>query len=278
MPRPEVIVITVQYGNPSDTATLVESLARVDRNDAIELVIVDNAPSPAAIDPSERLPQPFPIRRLEPGSNVYYWGGAELALRSIEFTAPESPSWVMICNNDIEVTDTKFIATLLSLDPSAHPILAPSILSSVTRHDQNPMLRNKPGAMTRLRWAIYDSAYPVAKTMLAIRQAAKIVGSEVLSSSTPMGRQRIYAPHGACVVLSSEFFRRGGTLDTTVPLFAEELTLAVEAARLRLPVFYLPQLQVVHREHSTTGNKFTRAKYDLERRARKRFYEMESRV
>src|SRR5215204_4443323 len=99
MPPGAVVVITVQYANPADTATLVDSLAHVDRSDAIELVIVDNAPSRSALD-SARGKQPFPIRRIEPGSNLYYWGGAAFALRSIEFGTPDSPSWVIICNND----------------------------------------------------------------------------------------------------------------------------------------------------------------------------------
>jgi len=97
-----------------------------------------------------------------------------------------------------------------------------------------------------------------------------------ISSATATGgsRTRIYAAHGACVILSSAFFASGGSLDTTVPMFAEELTLAETARRLGLPIWHVPDLEVVHREHSTTGAGLTRSKYDMERMARRRYYDV----
>ncbi|MGI9043681.1 MAG: glycosyltransferase family 2 protein [Gemmatimonadaceae bacterium] len=85
------------------------------------------------------------------------------------------------------------------------------------------------------------------------------------------------APHCACVILSAAFFERGGSLDTSIPMFAEELTLAAEAVRLRLPVRYVPTLGVLHREHSTTGAHLTREKYEMERAARRLYYSITAR-
>ena len=74
------------------------------------------------------------------------------------------------------------------------------------------------------------------------------------------------------MIFSSAFFEKGGVLDTAVPLFAEELTVAALAKKLGIPIWYCPELRIAHREHSTTGKSLTRAKYEMERLARRRFY------
>jgi hypothetical protein len=138
-------------------------------------------------------------------------------------------------------------------------------------------MRKRPGLLTRTRWRLYDSAYGIAQLLLSLRPIW-------LAAAKPFKRRakaeavaaEIFAPHGACIVFSSEFFRRGGRLDTAVPLFAEELTIAAETSRLHVPVKYAPELRVTHREHTTTGRELTRFKYDLERKARKRFFEIEA--
>ena len=45
------------------------------------------------------------------------------------------------------------------------------------------------------------------------------------------------------------------------------------AKKLDMPVWYCPDIRVSHREHSTTGEKLTRAKYQMERMARRRYYD-----
>jgi hypothetical protein len=46
------------------------------------------------------------------------------------------------------------------------------------------------------------------------------------------------------------------------------------AEKLGMPVWYFPELRISHREHSTTGHSLTRSKYEMERMARHRYYEL----
>ncbi len=276
--RARIAIITVQYGNPADTEKFVESMMRLEDASDCELIIVDNAPDPAKVAtfPSSLRDAAFTVRTLQAPRNLYYWGGANFALEQLEMSANPGIDWVVICNNDIEFKDGHFLRTLRSLDPDEHAIVAPRILSGTTGRDQNPLLRERPAMRTRLKWRLYDSGYLLAKAALSVQAAWRSVRPQALRAGLDVQSENrtVYAPHGSFVILSSEFFRRGGSLDLEVPLFAEELTLAVAAEKLGLSIWHVPSLQVIHWEHRTTGPALTRAKYRLEKLARRRYREI----
>jgi len=276
----DVIIITVQYSNFADTRTFVTSLAALDDSRHCELVIVDNDESGTGAADLESIRDmgPFPVHLMRPSRNLYYWGGAAYALEQLSKSAAPRPRWVIICNNDVTFADASFLARLRALDVVHFPIIAPTIVSEATGRDQNPFLIVPAGRLKRLKWRVYDVGYPIATTMLAIHGLAKRMAAPLSHAlSRPAGeakRRQIYAPHGAFVILSEAFFQRGGALDTTVPMFAEELTIAALAQRLSLPVWHVPELKVSHREHSTTGVGLTKPKYELERLARRHYYDL----
>lgn len=277
---PDVLVLTAQYGNVDDTASLVASLASLDGPPKVSLIVVDNSREDCrseVVALGESVP--FPVECLRPGSNLYYWGGVAWAIEPFLRRPGSLPRWVMICNNDIVIPNPQFLRQLVSLDPDAYPIVAPEIISASTGKRQNPLLGAPPSALQRLKWRVYDIGFPIATAMLGIHRILRTVlpGSGRDDSRHGPQEREIYAPHGACVILSAAFFERGGSLDTAVPMFAEELTLAAEAVRLGLPVRYVPSLAVLHREHSTTGAHLTRQKYEMERAARRLYYSITDR-
>lgn len=279
---PDILIVTAQYGNFADTAALVDSLSGAEDISGCEMVIVNNGPVDRHGE-LERLARsaPFPIHVLEPGRNLYYWGGAAYALDSFSAAHGHQYNWVIICNNDVLIQDRSFFRQLRSLDGYRYPIIAPSVISAETRKDQNPLLAAPAGALKRLKWRIYDADYRVAKSMLwtygVLKTLTRPFARPVRSSATPPIEAKIYAPHGAFVILSASFFARGGKLDTAIPMFAEELSLAAIAAKLQMPVWHRRDLRVLHKGHSTTGSALTAAKYDLERRARRHYYNLVAR-
>lgn len=279
---PDVAIITVQYNNPADTESLVASLGRLNDVANCEVVVVDNSTAQHAGADANALQYlaPCPLQLLRTPRNLYYWGGAAFALESLYWSRMLFPRWVVVCNNDLTIDDPLFLQKLRSLDSAKYPIIGPSILSTTTGKDQNPMLDSSPGVLKRLKWRLFDVDYRVARAMLALHGAAGRV-----RAGRPRGRskpgephapRRIHAAHGACMIFSSAFFERGGELDISVPMFAEELTIAASARNLGLPIWYYPDLQVHHREHSTTGHELTRTKYEMERMARRLYYEYPS--
>lgn len=271
----DVVLITVQYNNPTDTEIFLKSVGRLRDHSVCEVVVVDNSTTDSGEEFKNDLAD-LQVRSMRPPANLYYWGGAAFALELLYGPSGPWPRWVVVCNNDIEIVDEDFLKRLDQLDPATHPIVAPGIVSEVTGKDQNPILDTYPPLLKRLKWRAYDLSYPVARTLLALHKAGRLLGTTTgtatNSHSAPPARRRIYAPHGACMIFSSAFFERGGKLDTEVPLFAEELTIAALAEKLSMPVWYCPDFRVLHREHSTTGLELTREKYEMERMARRRFY------
>ena len=55
------------------------------------------------------------------------------------------------------------------------------------------------------------------------------------------------------MILGRGFFERGGTLLHQPFLFGEEITIAEQARRMRLPVLYLPTVEIAHAEHVSTS-------------------------
>ena len=277
---PDILIITVQYGNFADTAALVASLSSADDVAGCEMAVVDNGAKNGGRGDLEALARsaPFPIHVLQPEGNLYYWGGAAHALELLSKANDRPYCWVILCNNDVVIEDRSFFRRLRSLDGSRYPIVAPSVISVETGRDQNPLLAAPAGALKRLKWRIYDVDYRIAKWMLwthgILKRLTHPVALAFPSKPLQQTEEKIYAPHGAFVILSAAFFERGGKLDTTIPMFAEELSLAATAERLQMPVWHRPELRVLHNAHSTTGPLLTAAKYDLERRARRHYYKL----
>lgn len=281
---PNIVIITVQYKNVADTASFVACLGLIEGIAGCELIIVDNDSTGADSAELQKICDnaPCALRLIRPRHNLYYWGGAAVAIEALSGSGLPPPHWVIVCNNDVDIEDPWFLRRLRLLDPSSYPIVAPTIISEATGKDQNPFLIEPAGPLKRLKWRIYDVDYRVATAMLATHRVLKHATMGVAARFSPFRRARqgeaaqrkIYAPHGSFVIFSKAFFDSGAVLDTTVPMFAEELTLAAVAHDLKLGVWHVPDLKVSHREHSTTGVELTEPKYELERMARKHYFSL----
>jgi GT2 family glycosyltransferase len=270
----DILLVTVQYGNFADTSALVASLSAADDVATLEMVIVDNLPSNDAGDlESLRDGAPFTIHILRPGANLYYWGGASRALEVVRSANDRKHRWTIVCNNDVLIGDPSFFRRLRALDVNRFPIVAPAIMHAGTGRDQNPLLATVPHGLKRLKWRVHDLHYRIAQSMLWVNRVIRRMTNGSVNGAYA-AEQRIYAPHGAFVILSCAFFDKGGALDTTLSMYAEELSLAATAERLGLPVWHRPDLRVVHNPHSTTGVSLTREKYQMEREARQHYYKL----
>ena len=61
----------------------------------------------------------------------------------------------------------------------------------------------------------------------------------------------IYAPHGSFIIFSKYFFNKGGYLDQNLTMYGEEFTTAEIAKKLKIPIYYEPDIEVIHVEHSS---------------------------
>jgi len=258
------LIITVNFRQAECTLQFLRSASRLEEFASCHLVIVDNNSGDDSISRIGKAIVEFPnIELLTSAQNRGYFGAASWALRHY-LTRYNTPDWLVVCNNDIAFNDSRLLVRLFEDDPAAG-VTAPSIISGVTGRDQNPYLSHRPSA---LRMHVYKWVFR-SRTLLNLTEALAVLVKKLKSNLSRGARQvgrsnrhsnhdsnsgddRIYAPHGSFLILSKEYFTRGGNLDFPGFLFGEEIYIAETIRRLGLRVVYCPDLEVVHQEHRST--------------------------
>ncbi len=254
-----IVLICVNYGSDRETLQWVEAVRRQPGSEKIRMVVVDNTPRGADDDFGTQLQKRMDaIQWIPTAGNLGYFGGARFGLdRFLEqFPLPE---WVMVSNVDLQFGDAPFFERLLQMRlPEGVGVVAPAIRSALSGREQNPYMTQRPSALRMhfIKWA--TGTFPrLCLYEWGARWKARIAG-RLRAMQTAGPARPIYAPHGSCVLFRRRYFERGGTLHYPPFLFGEELFVAETARALGLQVFYQPALQIVHREHVTTGRRPTR--------------------
>uniref|UniRef100_A0A7C3MIT7 Glycosyltransferase n=1 Tax=Dictyoglomus thermophilum TaxID=14 RepID=A0A7C3MIT7_DICTH len=274
--REKIAFFTVNYKNTLYTRNFVESLSRLKHFEKIKIIILDNASTSDTISELERIKKMYHniVECFYLDENLYYWRGADYALRRVYPLTEYMPEWIIICNNDIIINQENFLEKLMSLNYKEYGILAPSIKSYETNKDQNPFLVFPLNIMDIIKRKILLSNWYVYRLIVVIRENIKNVKFKLLGFNKNImyygnDFMKIYAPHGSFVIFSRNFFEKGGYLDTNFDLYGEELTIAEVALRIGVSVVYVPILEVIHLEHRSLGkymskNNFYKAKKAFE--------------
>ena len=259
----QALIITVNFRGADATLRFLNSASNLDEFDSCRLLVVDNDSEDGSI---YRIRQAIygcdNVELLESSQNRGYFGGANWALRRY-LESHGAPEWVIVCNNDIEFADCRFLQRLFEKNPSAAGVIAPSIISGLTGHDANPSIRRRPSRFRMWRYGVWLVNYYAMwlKQWLSpfIRRARY-----KFSTRTPSGEgvsTRIYAPHGSFLIFSRKFFEAGGFIDDGFFLYAEEFSVAEMCRQLGLSVIHDPELRVWHAEGQSTGRILSRSVY-----------------
>ncbi|MGO4999076.1 hypothetical protein [Oceanisphaera sp. W20_SRM_FM3] len=183
------------------------------------------------------------IKIINNNKNHGYFGSAREALiylKNIEY------NYVILSNVDLCLDESYFkgLADNISDEPL---ILAPSIISNLTRRQQNPLYREKPRKI-KMRFLYF---LLLNRYFYAFYKALSSVFSR---ESTKQSDLRIYAVHGANVIVNYKAIQRGIDFSHCGFLFGEEISLAERVAELDVEVKFIKTMKVVHYEHDSTGN------------------------
>ena len=257
-----ILIITVNYKNTSPTHALVKSLEKCQKFENILLMIVDNLSSDESFSSLKEIQKlsKLDIELVESEYNRYYWGGAAFALEKVPINLDPIYDWVIICNNDIGFHDPGLFNALLNIDPNETGIIAPKINSNPNGGDLNPFLVSPISWIQDIYYRLYYSNSFTAKTVHKLgRLINKIIQKKPANSGQKI--ENIYAPHGACMIFSIEFFKKGGYLETGFTLYGEEISTAEIAKQIGTPIRYNPSLAVTHNEHQSTGESSWKTNY-----------------
>ena len=266
------LIITVDHGSPGSTARLLASLKRTQGKMALSFLVVRNGSNLRDSDRTSCTPESTEkLWVLESARNRGYFGGVKQGLEWFQETQGNLPEWIIICNNDIRIEQDDFFERLSQLNSLGTGVIAPKIISSRTGLNQNPFMVRRLGRWRLNELRFWLKSYYLAfahEKMSAWKHAGMSLKCRFFHSSRE-GRsdppKPIYAPHGAFLIFSKEFFRRGGFVDDRSFLYHEEISVAEICSKIGLPILYFPELCVLHDEHSSTGRRFTRALYERQK-------------
>lgn len=246
--------IVVNYNSARAVALLLDDLLKQDSGPfELAIVVADNSPSELELDSVRQTYRDSTQVRFERmPENLGYFGAAHWVYQAVWKHDP--PEWVIISNPDIRLPAKDLLNRISSL-PTTMGVVAPRIVSSKTHVDQNPFFIRRP-SLFRLNLLRIVFRSPILFWLLGVQASLRKTMKgrlRALHFRSVAAPAKIYAPHGAFLLFSSEYFRRGGTLCYGAFLFAEELFVAETCRRLALEVTYLPGLQVLHDEHVATG-------------------------
>ena len=250
----DILIITVNYRNTSVTEDFIHSLEKVHEFQRVQLVIVDSASTNATKEELEALLHNSSLHTqiICSDQNTYYWGGVALAIKHLKLEFSMGPKWLIACNNDILFTQQDFLKQLIALDPDKYPVIGPTIYSSVTGKNLNPAMAKPINIFGKFYYSILFINPKTARLIQFIRKMTQKLFYTVFKRSTPTSG-KIYAPHGSLMIFSKHFFTRGGWIDDNFKLYGEEISTAEIALNNNLEIHYLPQLEVSHVDHSSTG-------------------------
>lgn len=258
----KVALICVNYNSDESVFRYIKSVViakeNVESQFALSIIVVDNSDRANKDDFFVQLQSISDnVQMVKSPGNVGYFGGIRCGIAVLNDSLSQF-DYLIVSNVDLQLRDN-FFCKLLHVKNRKHcGVIAPSVFSSHRKKDLNPKIMNRP---TRWRMKLYTKIFSkpnvfvvyekIAQYKYKILHALNRIGTDV--ENRAKNGMRIYAPHGAIIIFTKEYFQRGGNFDYPMFLFGEEVFVAEIVRCLNLQVLYQPSLVVYDDEHVATG-------------------------
>lgn len=249
-------LICVNYNNNSDTLNFIESIFQT-KPLQLEVCIVNNSAKSSSDKSFEDIQKKYNIEILNAPENPGYFGAAQLALSSFQNRIPNY-DWIIVCNTDMHFKQKDFFSKLNQLKFSENiGLIGPSVISELSGKDTNPYLRDRPSKVKMHFYKIIFSNYFTC-------QAYQLLG--LLKSKLQKTKKykkenevrEIYAVHGSFMIFSRSYFEKSGNFKMGTYLYGEEIFCAEFLQKQLLKSLYVPDLEVIHKEHGSVGLFYSR--------------------
>ncbi|MCD7819574.1 MAG: glycosyltransferase [Lachnospiraceae bacterium] len=274
-----VSFVILHYKDRTITDTCVQSILRMEQQERIRIVVVDN-------DVNEEESIRKKLKDLYSGNpriavlQVQENGGFSYANNLGYHYAREKQgaSCILVLNNDIEFPQPEFLKLLdNSLKKHSCHILGPNIIRQDSNEPQNPMdtrIRTMEEAaytvrMNRLALRFYPATYPLIAFLLwrserAVRKKKK--ENAVFYQNV----QENIVPFGACLIFTPEFVQKEEkAFCPETKFFYEEYILALRCQKKGYRIVYDPSMTINHETGAATKQSFRgkrkRLRFVLER-------------
>ena len=271
--------VILHYGDAKITDICVQSILRMEHQDHIQIVIVDNELQ----RPEKGRQKNFQNYKREKNITVLYMrenGGFSYANNQGYRYAREilHASFIIVLNNDIEFVQTDFLIRLEDIwkTKSCH-ILGPDIIRRSTGEHQNPMdtrLRTEEEAgytvnMNRIALKYYTVLYPILYWN-HVRSEKKTTRERKKNEAAFQTTQENIIPFGACIIFTPLFTAsEDKAFSPETQFFYEEYLLACRCRKNGYRIVYTPELKTIHESGAATRKSYRdekkRLKFVMER-------------
>ena len=246
-----VLFLLVCYYNEEETIKMVEEqILKQDYKNIRIIVTINGAKDLSKFQHLAHIEPRFSFVISQ--QNIGYLNGADLGLKTFCKTQT-LPDFAILSNSDVTIQNMSFISELISKHSnSKNAVIGPSIISSLTGHNQNPMYEHRL-SKTRLQLILLFFSnyllYIIYNTLALIKRKLFMPSANIKNNIT----KDVYALHGSFIVFKSDYFNSGATLNYPAFLFGEELFIAEQCIKKNLTQQYDSSLSVIHHEHQTTS-------------------------
>ena len=271
--------VILHYGDVKITDICVQSILRMEHQDHIQIVIVDNELQ----RPETERQRHFQKYKSEKNIKVLYMrenGGFSYANNQGYRYAREMlhASFIIALNNDIEFVQRDFLTRLENVwkTEQCH-VLAPDIIRRSTEEHQNPMdtrLRTEEEAgytvkMNRIALKYYTVLYPLLYWNY-VRSEKKRTRERKKNEAAFQMTQENVIPFGACIIFTPLFTEmEDEAFSPETRFFYEEYLLACRCRKNGYRIVYTPELKVFHESGAATEKSYKdekkRLKFVMER-------------
>ncbi|HAS6066706.1 TPA: hypothetical protein I7114_08225 [Vibrio vulnificus] len=236
----KTLILCVDYKTTQDTISFVNRVCSLSHS--VDIVLVCNSGSNDFIGLSEK----ENVYVYDFHENLGYMEGANRGLKEY-LNDHDMPSWVILSNTDIDFRDKSFFEKL-NEDKNTDCIIAPEIITLDNVY-QNPFLEKRP---SKSKVTFLKKIYSNVLTFY-IYDFLSNVKSSIYKKGKCMVDNKIYAPHGAFVIIGKKYFESGADLSHPAFLYGEEIIIAERARNVFVDVVYDKKYKILHKEHVSTG-------------------------
>lgn len=247
----KIVHIIICYYNEDEVINFINNKIMYQIEKPYKIYIVNNGTNQK--EKLFELKQMYPneIEIFDFNSNLGYWGGFLAVLNKINYKY----DFIILSNTDISFINRNFYKLLLEkkelYDSSEIGVIAPSIFSEKFKYNLNPYMKERPKiSKIKKLMIIYSNEilsfcynfFHYLKNFLVYKNKKREINFI----------QDIYAPHGSFMIFTSEFINNLN-FSYKAFLFGEEIFIGEVCYKLNLKVKFVPYLQLIHHEHTTTG-------------------------
>lgn len=250
--------VILHYLTDKDTIQCIESIEALNVSNNINVIVVDNFSNNGSIEKVERFAEQYSncviIKNYQ---NLGFARGNNIGYKYAKkhFDNP----FIIILNNDTIIRQIDFLVKIQSrFEKERYAVLGPDIVSLTDGGHQNPLCKvpdkkNVVKQIFRYRCLLLFSVigiYNLLQTHFGSKKSSQGIRTKVAASA----ELKNVALHGACLVFSPEFVENMDVAfcpDTF--LYKEELILEKICESKNLKMYYDAEIEVLHKEDSSTN-------------------------